>query len=716
MSDNTIRWERDADGIVVLTMDDPSQSANTISTAFRASLDAALDRIDAERDDISGVVLASAKKVFLAGADLGELVGDIMPCDAAELTTFTAILKSQLRRLETIGKPVVAAINGAALGGGLELALACHHRIAVDAPGVQIGLPEVNLGVLPGAGGVVRTVRLLGIETALFQVLLPGAGLKAAKAQKLGLIDEIVSSADELIPAAKAWIKANPDHCTQPWDTSGYRIPGGTPATASFAQNLPALPATVHKMVKTPHMPAPRAIMAAAVEGTQVDFATAELIETRYFVSLLKSPAARNMIQGFFFDLQDVKAGKARPEGIAPRPIRKVGILGAGMMGAGIAYVTAKAGMDVVLKDVTLEAAEKGKAYAEKLEQAALAKRRTTEEKAAQLLGRITPTADAKDFAGVDFVIEAVFENPELKADVFKEIEDIVEVGAVLASNTSSLPITGLAESVRTPENFIGTHFFSPVEKMDPLEIIRGEKTSDETLARVIDYTLAIRKYPIVVNDGRGFFTTRVFCKYPIEAVTMLAEGIDPAIIEQAASQAGYAVSPLQIADELSFGSMRKVLDETIEAAAAEGTPLDDSMTVASGVVARLMYAFGRTGRSCGAGFYDYVDGKRVGLWAGLRDAWKTSRTTAVPFEDLQDRMLFIQAIEAQEAFDEGIISSDADANVSSLFGIGFPAWTGGVRQFITGYPGGREAFVERADELAERYGDRFAVPASLRG
>ncbi|MGX1775278.1 3-hydroxyacyl-CoA dehydrogenase NAD-binding domain-containing protein [Nocardia brasiliensis] len=716
MSENTIRWDRDADGIVTLTLDAPDQQANTITDAFRSSLTAALDRIDTESDEISGVVLTSAKKTFFAGMDLNVLLEQLVPAEPAEILAVTTEFKSQLRRLETIGKPVVAAINGAAPGGGLELALATHYRIAADVRGNQIGLPEVLLGVLPGAGGIGRAVRLLGIQNALMQVLLTGARMTPAKALKVGLVDEIVGSVEELVPAAKAWIKANPDKSAQPWDVQGYKLPGGSPSTPAFAANLPAFPANLRKQLKgNNHMPAPRAIMAAALEGAQVDFDTAQKIESRYFVSLVKSQVARNMIQAFFFDLQQVERGAARPAGIEQQPIKKVGVLGAGMMGAGIAYVTAKAGIEVVLKDISLEAAEKGKTYSANLEAKALAKGRTTEEKSKTLLDRITPTADAADFAGVDFVVEAVFENPELKHKVFQEIEGIVEPGAVLGSNTSSLPITGLAEGVQRSADFIGIHFFSPVESMQPIEIIRGEKTSDATLARAIDYTLAIKKYPIVVNDGRGFFTTRVFSMWLLEAMTMLSEGIDPAIIEQAGFQAGYPAAPLQVADELSFGTIRKIMDESIAAAEAEGLALAESIPTAREVIVSLMDRFDRNGKVSGAGFYDYTDGKRTGLWDALRTEFKTTRDLSVPFQDLQDRLMFIQALETQKCFDEGVIAADPDANIGSIFGIGFPAWTGGVRQFIQGYPGGRSEFRSRTEALAERYGARFSAPESLR-
>ncbi|MEO6989168.1 MAG: 3-hydroxyacyl-CoA dehydrogenase NAD-binding domain-containing protein, partial [Aquihabitans sp.] len=587
-------------------------------------------------------------------------------------------------------------------------ALACHRRIGADVARSQIGLPEVMLGVLPGAGGVVRTVRLLGIQSALMAVLITGDRMSPSKALKVGLIDELVDSVDALVPAAKAWIKANPDSHVQPWDTEGFEIPGGNPSTPSFMEILPAFPANLRKQVRGQPMPAPRAIMAAAIEGSQVDFETASTIETRYFVSLVTSQVAKNMIQAFFFDLQTVQRGDSRPEHVEKSRPAKVGILGAGMMGAGIAYVTAKAGFDVVLKDLTVEAAAKGRSHAETLEASALAKGRTTEERSKALLDRITPTADAADFEGVDFVIEAVFENAELKSEVFAEIEGHVRPGAVLGSNTSSLPITGLAQGVQRPENFVGIHFFSPVEKMDPIEIIRGEKTSDEALARAIDFVLAIGKYPIVVNDGRGFFTTRVLATFLTEAIQMLRDGVDPAVIEQAALQAGYPAGPLQLADELSLVTMRRIMDERIAAATLDGTDGSEAALASATVIESLLDTHGRGGKQAGAGFYEYVDGKRDLLWPGLRAEYTTDAGADVPFEDLTDRFLFIQALETQKCFDEGVISSDASANIGSIFGIGFPAWTGGVRQFVSGYPSGRAAFTARAQALAATYGPRF--------
>ncbi|WP_410640774.1 3-hydroxyacyl-CoA dehydrogenase NAD-binding domain-containing protein [Amycolatopsis sp. lyj-346] len=707
----TIRWEQDEDGIVTLTLDDPNQSANTMNADFRESLGVTVDRLEAEQDSITGVVITSAKKTFFAGGDLNDLI-QAKPEHAAELTEGSALMKGQMRRIEQLGKPVVAAINGAALGGGLEIALATHHRIAADVKGSQIGLPEVTLGLLPGGGGVVRTVRLLGIQSALLNVLLQGQRHRPAKALELGLVHELVGTVEELVPAAKAWIKANPEGGVQPWDVKGYKIPGGTPSNPSFAANLPAFPANLRKQIKGANMPAPRAILAAAIEGAQVDFDTAIQIETRYFIHLATGQVSKNMTKAFFFDLQTINSGGSRPDGFEKYTAKKVGVLGAGMMGAAIAYVSAKAGIDVVLKDVSQEAAEKGKGYAAKIEQKALSRGKTTQEKSDALLAKIKPTADPADFAGVDFVIEAVFESVELKHKVFGEIENIVNADAVLGSNTSTLPITTLAEGVQRTEDFIGIHFFSPVDKMPLVEIICGEKTSPATLAKVFDYTLQIKKTPIVVNDSRGFFTSRVIGTFINEAVAALGEGVEPASIEQAGAQAGYPAPPLQLMDELTLTLPRKIRKETREAIEAAGGTWQAHASEA--VIDRMVEEFDRKGRSAGAGFYEYdSEGKRAGLWPGLRDAFK-SGSAQVPFEDLKERMLFAEALETVKCFDEGVLRSVADANIGSIFGIGFPAWTGGVIQYINQYEGGLQGFVDRARELAARYGDHFEPPASL--
>src|SRR5689334_3006121 len=417
MAENTIQWDKDADGIVTLTLDDPTGSANVMNEHYAESMHNAVERLVAEKDSITGVVITSAKKTFFAGGDLKGMI-KLGPENAGEAFDTVEAIKRDLRALETLGKPVVAAINGAALGGGLEIALACHHRIAADVKGLVVGLPEVTLGLLPGGGGVTRTVRMFGIQKAFMEVLSQGTRFKPAKAKEVGLVDEVLPTVEELVPRAKAWIKevkANPEAHTQPWDAKGYKMPGGTPSSPGLAGILPSFPALLKKQLKGAPMPAPRAILDAAVEGAQVDFDTASRIESRYFTQLVTGQVAKNMIQAFFFDLQAINGGGSRPEGIGKVPITKIGVLGAGMMGAGIAYVSAKAGYDVVLKDVSIEAAQKGKAYSEKLEAKALQRGKTTEDKSKALLDRITPTADAADFAGVDFVIEAVFENQELK-------------------------------------------------------------------------------------------------------------------------------------------------------------------------------------------------------------------------------------------------------------------------------------------------------------
>ncbi len=706
----TIHWAHDSDGVVVLTLDDPQASANTLSRDFVESLQGIVDRLEREKETITGVVLTSAKKTFFAGGNLNELKA-LRKEDAPEFTAHLNRIKGLLRSLETIGRPVVAAVNGAALGGGLELALATHHRIAADVPGNQIGLPEVGLGLLPGCGGVVRTVRSLGVVDALGKVLLPGTRFSPADALELGLIDEVVATVPELITRAKSWIQQNPQ-AHQPWDAKEYQIPGGTPASPSLASVLPSLTAKLRAQLGGAPLEAPRAIVAAAVEGAQVDFDTASLIETRYLIHLATGQVAKNLIQAFFFDTQQIKAGGSRPAGFERFQARKVGVLGAGMMGAGIAYVAAKVGIQVVLKDVSLAAAERGKAAVEKIVAKALAKGKTSEAEATALLGRIQPTEDPADFAGVDFVIEAVFESVELKHKVFGEIEEIVDPDAVLGSNTSTLPITLLAQGVQRPEDFIGIHFFSPVDKMSLVEIIKGGRTSDRTLAKVFDFVQQIRKTPIVVNDSRGFFTSRVIIAFLNEAVAAVGDGIAPASIEQAALQAGYPAGALQLLDELTLTLPRKIRQETRAAVEAAGGVW--KAHAAEEVIDRMIDEFGRPGRSGGAGFYEYDEsGRRQRLWPGLREAFKVPGRT-IPFDDLKERLLFAETIEAVRALDEGVIESVPDANIGSLFGIGFPSWTGGVFQYINQYEGGPAGFVARAHELAERYGERFSPPDSL--
>ncbi|MDX3359407.1 MULTISPECIES: 3-hydroxyacyl-CoA dehydrogenase NAD-binding domain-containing protein [Streptomyces] len=706
----TIRWEQDDTGIVTLVLDDPTQSANTMNAAFRASLAAIADRLEAERDGIRGVVLTSAKKTFFAGGDLRDLIR-VTSADAQAVFENSMAIKRNLRRIETLGKPVVAALGGAALGGGYEIALACHHRVALDAPGSRIGCPEVTLGLLPGGGGVVRTVRMLGIADALLKVLLQGTQYTPRRAAEHGLVDEVADSPEDMLARARAFIDAHPESA-QPWDEPGHRIPGGTPANPKFAANLPAFPANLRKQTGGAPYPAPRNIMAAAVEGSQVDFETAQVIEARYFVDLAVGQTAKNMIQAFFFDLQAVNSGANRPKGVARREVRKVAVLGAGMMGAGIAYSCARAGIEVMLKDVSLEAAVKGKGYSEKLCAKAVSRGRTTQDKADALLARITPTAEAADLAGCDAVIEAVFEDTSLKHKVFQEVQQVVAPDALLCSNTSTLPITALAEGVERQSDFIGLHFFSPVDKMPLVEIIKGERTGEEALARAFDLVRQINKTPIVVNDSRGFFTSRVIGHFLNEGVAMVGEGIEPASVEQAAAQAGYPAKVLSLMDELTLTLPRKIRTETRRAVEEAGGTW--TAHPAEAVVDRMVDEFGRTGRGGGAGFYEYgEDGRRGALWPGLREHF-TKPGHEIPFRDMQERMLFAEALDTVRLLDEGVLTSVADANIGSIFGIGFPGWTGGVLSYVNGYEGGLPGFVARARELAERYGERFAPPASL--
>jgi 3-hydroxyacyl-CoA dehydrogenase/enoyl-CoA hydratase/3-hydroxybutyryl-CoA epimerase len=702
-----ISWESDGDGVVVLTMDDPDQGANTMNETFVRSLASTVERLEAERDGITGVVITSAKKTFFAGGDL-HLLSKTTKADAPRLIEESALLKGLLRRLETLGKPVVAAINGAALGGGLELALACHHRVALDVRGSEIGLPEVSLGLLPGGGGVVRTVRMFGLQKALMEVLLQGQRRKPAAALEIGLVDELAESPEAMLAAAKAWIAANPEP-QQPWDVKGYKMPGGTPSTPKLAMMLPAFPANLRKQLKGAPMPAPHHIMSAAVEGAQVDFETAQKIETQYFVDLAAGQVSKNMTKAFFFDLQHITKGGARPSGYDRHTARKVVVLGAGMMGAGIAYVCARAGMEVVLRDVSLASAEKGKAYSQKILDKAVSRGRMTPAARDEVLARITATDGVDAAAGADLLIEAVFEDTELKKKVYAEVEPVLAPDAVLASNTSTLPITGLADGVSRPEDFIGLHFFSPVDKMPLLEIVVGENTSDATIAKAVDIAMQIKKTPIVVNDSRGFFTSRVIGTFLGEAAAMVGEGAAPASVEQAGLQAGYPTGPLALIDEVSLTLSRRIREEARAAAAAAGTDFPEHPSFP--VFDRMVVDHERGGRAAGAGFYDYADGKRAGLWEGLSEF---GGTTQLPFEDMKERMLFAEALESIKCLDEGVLRSIPEANIGSIFGIGFPPWTGGVLQYVNGYAGGPAGFVARARELAAAYGERFTPPASL--
>ncbi|XAS74945.1 3-hydroxyacyl-CoA dehydrogenase NAD-binding domain-containing protein [Dermatophilaceae bacterium Sec6.4] len=712
---SAVRYSRDSDGVVTLLLDDPQSSANTMNDRYAEGMAAAVDRLEAEATagELSGVILASAKKTFFAGGNLTALQS-VQPEDAAQFFEQVETMKSQLRRLERIGKPVVAALNGTALGGGLEIALAAHHRIAVDNPKAKFGFPEVTLGLLPGGGGVTRSVRMLGLQSALMDWLLQGQQRGPAQAAEKGFIDEIVATNDELLPAAHAWVLANKDNAqaaSQPWDRPGYRLPGGTPSSPKLAQFLPAFPANLRKQLKGAAYPAPRAILSAAVEGAQVDVDTASRIESRYLTSLATGQTAKNMIQAFFFDMQEISSGSLRPQGFRTSKVARVGILGAGMMGAGIAYACATRGIDVVLKDVSAVGAEKGKAYSDRLLAKKVTRGQLTPEARDAILARITPTDQASDLTGCDAVIEAVFEDADLKVKVFNEALTVLDDKALLCSNTSTLPITSLAENVTRPDDFVGLHFFSPVDKMKLVEIIRGKRTSDDALARAVDLVQQIGKIPIVVNDARGFYTSRVFGTLILEGVALVGEGVDPATIERGATMAGFPAPPLAMLDEVSLSLTQHIRGEAEKAAAQAGTELPAQP--GSDVIDRMVSEFGRKGRAAGAGFYDYpADGPKK-LWPGVREHF-TKAAASVPMLDIQDRYLFAMALETAACFEEGVIESAAAANVGSIFGIGYPPLYGGTVQFMQGYAGGLGGFVTRARELAAAYGPRFEPSAWL--
>jgi len=702
---DAIRYEKGQDNIVVLTMDMPGQSANTMNAVYREAMGKIVDRLEAEKDSIAGVILTSAKKTFFAGGDLNELI-KVTKADAQSFYEMILRIKGQLRRLECLGKPVVAAINGAALGGGWEIALACHHRIALDNSSVQIGLPEVTLGLLPGGGGVVRMVRILGLEKAL-PFLAEGKKVRPDAALKAGLIHELAASPEDMLAKARAWIAANPA-AVQPWDVKGYKIPGGTPSTPAVAQMLSIAPSVLRSKTQG-CFPAPEKIMCAAVEGAQVDFDTAQIIEARYFTELTTGQVAKNMIGTFWFQLNEINAGSSRPQGLPKYVTKKVGVLGAGMMGAGIAYVSAAAGIEVVLKDVSIEAAEKGKNYSAKLLDKKVSRGQMSADKREAFLALIKPSISDADFEGCDLIIEAVFEDRGLKAKVTAAAEAAALPDAVIASNTSTLPITGLAAAVKQQDKFIGLHFFSPVDKMPLVEIICGEKTSDETLARGFDYVMQIKKTPIVVSDSRGFFTSRVFGTFTNEGLAMLGEGVSAAMIENETRKAGMPVGPLAISDEVSMSLQQHIRQQTIKDLAAEGKQMPDHPAYA--VIDVMLGEFNRAGKAAGAGFYEYPEGGKKFLWPGLKERFEKA-DRQISQEDVRDRILFIQAIETVRCLEEGVLRSVADANIGSIFGIGFAAWSGGALQFINQY--GVQDFVARAQYLAEQYGERFLPPAML--
>ncbi len=702
----TLRYDLDADGIATITFDEPGSAVNTMRPEWQADLAEAAARLVADKERIKGVLLASAKTTFFAGAELKGVL-QLKAEDAAPGFARIEALKQTFRTIETFGRPVAALLNGAALGGGWEVALAAHARFALDDRKIQFGTPEVTLGLIPGATGITKTVRLLGL-TAAQPYLLEGKLFGPREAHELGLVDGLADDMASLRAQALAWIADHPD-AAQPWDRKGYKLPGGSPNSPAIAAGLAVAPAMLAKKARGLY-PAAQAILEAMVEGALVDYDTATRIESRKLAKTMVGQTTKNMVQAFFFDMNAIRSGKSRPKGVPKWKPSKIGVLGAGMMGAGIAHAAAARGIACVLKDVSLDKARAGFEAVRKVTAPAVARGRMSEVQQAALLNLIAPTADAADLRGCDLIIEAVFEQRALKAAVTREAEPMLAEGGVFASNTSTLPIGGLAQASANPANFVGLHFFSPVHKMKLVEIIRGAQTSDETVARAFDVVLALGKLPIVVNDSRGFFTSRVFGTYVMEGAAMLAEGIPAPLIEHAALAAGMPVGPLAVLDETSLALSVAVLEQTRADLVAEGRT--HAASRGELLVERMVKELKRPGRAGGGGFYDYPAGAPKQLWPQLRTLFE--RDAAPPsLDELKQRLLYRQAIETARCLDEGVLTSTADANIGSIFGIGFPAWTGGAAQFAASE--GRSRFVANADALAHRHGAGFALSPSLR-
>jgi 3-hydroxyacyl-CoA dehydrogenase/enoyl-CoA hydratase/3-hydroxybutyryl-CoA epimerase len=730
-----LNYSVDAEGIATVELDYPGKSQNILNAASIGAYAEAMQKALAD-PAVKGVVVASAKKDFIAGGDLAELAG---ATDAAAFHAAISGTHKLMRGIELGGKPVAAALNGSALGGGMEVALACHYRVAADNPKARFGFPEVTLGLLPGAGGTQRVPRLVGMQAAA-PLLMEGKRIKAAEALKIGLIHAVVEVGAERT-AARQWVMdaiASGSKPLQPWDAKGSKIPGGGPNTPGGMQMLMAANAMLREKT-CDNYPAPKHILSCVYEGLSTNLDTGLAIEARYFTNLVMSPVSKNMIRSLFFGMQEANKLASRPADVPLQKYSKVGMLGAGMMGAGIAMCTAQAGVEVVLLDTTQEAAEKGKAYAAKQWGKQVARGRMTQDAVDALLARIKPTADYADLKGCELVIEAVFEKREIKAEVTKKAEAVIGGDAIFASNTSTLPITGLAEASARPANFIGLHFFSPAEKMPLVEIIVGKATSDATLARSMDYVRAIAKTPIVVNDSRGFYTSRVFGTYVSEGMALLEEGVPPALIDKAGLMAGMPVGPLALADEVSIELVHKIAQQTradLGAAYVE--------RAADRVAAKMVAELGRLGRKSGAGFYDYPAEGPKHLWPGLGEHFKpgvpagtqsagadeapaqqggraknallaaADGDTAIPtVDEIIERLILVQSVETARCLEEKVMRAPIDADVGAILGWGYPPFRGGPIGWLhtLGVPAG----VAALDRLAERHGARFAAPKILR-
>ncbi|HYD28512.1 3-hydroxyacyl-CoA dehydrogenase NAD-binding domain-containing protein [Brevundimonas sp.] len=696
----------DADGIALVTFDVPGRSMNTLTSGVMAEIPQVVERIRTD-DAIMGAVLTSGKASgFCAGADLGDMAGGMLAGGSLQ-DAYDAgwRLNGALRALETCGKPVAAAINGLALGGGLELTLACHYRVAGDSSKIQLGLPEIKVGLFPGGGGTQRLTRLIGVQAAMM-AMSEGKSFRPNDAKGAGIVHEVVPVGGE-VEAAKAWIKGG-GKAVQPWDDKSFKLPGGGPYHPAGIQNFLVGNAMLRKQ-SYGNYPAVLNLMKAVYEGTQVPMDAALRIETRYFIKTLMTPQAQGMIRSLFLSKQELDKGAVRPAGVPKSDPKKVTVLGAGMMGAGIAYVQALAGIETILIDRDQESADKGKAHVEELLKKRLSRGQIDQAKFDALLASVTATTDYDLIKGSDLVIEAVFENREIKADVTRRAEAQLEPGAVFGSNTSTLPITGLAEASVRPEDFIGIHFFSPVDKMMLVEIILGEKTGEAAIAKSLDYVMKIRKTPIVVNDGRGFYTSRCFGTYVAEGLAMLEEGYAPALIDNIGRMTGMPRGPLEMHDDVALDLSVKIAKQTKEDLGDAYEPLPGWK-----IVQTMVEDLGRYGRKNGKGFYDY-ETKPKKLWSGLSDLAlvKINDSTPELVEDQKRRLLYRQAVEVARCWEEGVIDDPREADVGAILAWGFAPWTGGPITLID--QTGLKEFVAQADVYAERYGDRFKVPQLLR-
>jgi 3-hydroxyacyl-CoA dehydrogenase/enoyl-CoA hydratase/3-hydroxybutyryl-CoA epimerase len=699
-----IRFSVDADGIALLAIDVAGRPMNVLTPGFQADLTECVEKV-ASDPAIKGAVICSAKSSFMAGADIKDMVGAFARgTTAAQASEFSQSLHKLFRRMETCGKPIAAAINGVALGGGFELALACHYRVIEDGPKAGVGLPEVTIGLLPGGGGTQRVPRLIGIPEAL-RVITEGKQLAPADALKKGLVHEVAPAA-EIVERARQWILKGAEGI-QPWDKKGFKIPGGAGQTSPAAAQAFMVGAALTARTTMRNYPAPAAILSCVYEGTQVPIEQGLRIESKYFGKLLSGPVARNLMRTMFVNKGLADKLSRRPAAPPKSQVRRLGILGAGMMGAGVAYVSARAGIDVVLLDSTAELAAKGKEYSQQLLAKDVSRGKRTQSDADAILARIKPSTSYADLAGADLVIEAVFENREIKADVTAKTEAVIAKNAVFASNTSTLPISGLAQASKRPAQFIGIHFFSPVDKMPLVEIILGKKTSDDTLARALDYVGQLRKTPIVVNDSRGFYTSRCFGTFCAEGAAMLQEGVNPALIENSAKMAGMPVGPLAVADEVTIDLQWKVIKQTEADLGRKFVK-----PVSYDVVKKFVEELKRPGRRFGGGFYDYPQDAKKHLWPGLAEVYP--RAAQQPStEEVQKRLMYIQALETTRCMEEGVVTTAAEADLGSILGWGFPAWTGGTLSYIDTI--GIRNFVAECERLAKRYGKRFKPSKWLR-